>query len=46
MKLKDQQIGNVVLMGELFKNGILAESVVHVCTFIQLSFLRPAKSSL
>lgn len=33
MKLKDQQIGNVVLMGELFKNGILAESVVHVCKF-------------
>ena len=31
LKMKDKRLGNVVFMGELFKNGLLAENVVHVC---------------
>ncbi|CEP01557.1 MI domain-containing protein [Plasmodiophora brassicae] len=29
-KIKSRQTGNVILMGELFKHGLLAEHVVHV----------------
>ena len=35
-KLKDERVGNVRLIGELFMHGLLTESVIHVCLNLML----------